>query len=82
VRFLWVDVEDQADVIDPIEVENFPTILIAKGENVLFFGTVLPHIETLERLITAKNTESNSVNATPDGGTPALRLLVKRLMNA
>jgi thioredoxin 1 len=51
VRFLWVDVEDEADLIDPIEVEDFPTILIGKGQNPLFFGTVLPHIETLERLI-------------------------------
>ncbi len=55
VRFVWVDVEDEADLIDPIEVENFPTILIASGVNgqskPLFFGTVLPHIETLERLI-------------------------------
>ena len=51
VRFLWVDVEDEADLIDPIEVEDFPTILIAIDQNPLFFGTVLPHIETLERLI-------------------------------
>jgi thioredoxin 1 len=51
VRFLWVDVEDEADLIDPIEVEDFPTILIAKDQNPLFFGTVLPHIETIERLI-------------------------------
>ncbi len=51
VRFLWVDVEDEADLIDPIEVEDFPTILIAKDQNPLFFGTVLPHVETLERLI-------------------------------
>ncbi len=63
VRFLWVDVEDEADLIDPIEVEDFPTILIAKehesnGFNMqpLFFGTVLPHIETLERLIQDKMT--------------------------
>ena len=54
VRFLWVDVEDEADLIDPIEVENFPTILIAKGNDPLFFGTVLPHIETVERLIRDK----------------------------
>ena len=57
VRFLWVDVEDEADLIDPIEVEDFPTILIAKGQNPLFFGTVLPHIETLDRLIQDKMTE-------------------------
>jgi thioredoxin 1 len=56
VRFLWVDVEDEADLIDPIEVEDFPTILIASGEKPLFFGTVLPHIETLERLIQDKMT--------------------------
>jgi thioredoxin 1 len=56
VRFLWVDVEDEADLIDPIEVEDFPTILIAKDQNPLFFGTVLPHIETVERLIQNKMT--------------------------
>lgn len=55
MRFLWVDVEDQADLIDPIEVENFPTILIASDAKPLFFGTVLPHIEALQRLIRDKS---------------------------
>jgi MFS superfamily sulfate permease-like transporter len=45
-------------LIDPIEVEDFPTILIAKDQNPLFFGTILPHIETLERLIQDKITDS------------------------
>jgi len=49
----WVDIEDESDLVDPMEVENFPTVLIAKGENPLFFGTLLPHIETLQRLITS-----------------------------
>ena len=61
VRFLWVDVEDEADLIDPVEVENFPTILIAKGDAPLFFGTVLPHVETLERLIQDKMTDDARV---------------------
>jgi thioredoxin 1 len=59
VRFLWVDVEDEADLIDPIEVEDFPTILIANAGHPLFFGTVLPHMETLERLIQAKAVASD-----------------------
>ena len=46
-----MDIEDEADLIDPVEVRDFPTILIAKDQTPLFFGTVLPHIETLERLI-------------------------------
>ena len=65
VRFLWVDVEDEADLIDPIEVEDFPTILIAKDQKPLFFGTVLPHIETLERLILAAGRESGSAMTLP-----------------
>lgn len=60
VHFVWVDVEDGADLIDPIEVENFPTILIARGSEALFFGPVLPHVETLERLIQAKTVASVS----------------------
>lgn len=56
-RFLWLDVEDESELIDPIEVENFPTILIAKDQNPLFFGTVLPHVETLERLLQDKMTD-------------------------
>jgi thioredoxin 1 len=50
-RFLWVDVEDEADLVDPIDVENFPTVLIARGAQPLFFGTITPHLETLRRLV-------------------------------
>ena len=50
-RFLWIDVEDESELVDPITVENFPTLLIARRDQALFFGTVTPHIETLHRLI-------------------------------
>lgn len=50
-KLLWIDVEDQSDLVDPIEVDNFPTILIASQQHPLFFGTVLPHVQTLQRLI-------------------------------
>jgi len=50
-RFVWVDVEDEADLVDPIEVENFPTLLIAHGADARFFGTVTPHLDTLRRLL-------------------------------
>lgn len=51
VRFIWIDIEDEADLVDPVEVENFPTILIARGGQPIFFGPILPHVETLERLV-------------------------------
>lgn len=53
VRFLWIDVEDEEDLIHPLEVENFPTLLIAVGDQARFFGPLRPQIETLERLIRA-----------------------------
>jgi thioredoxin 1 len=51
VRFRWIDVEDESDVVDPVEVENFPTVLLAQGTKPVFFGTITPHLETLRRLI-------------------------------
>lgn len=51
VRFEWVDVEDQADLVDPLEVDDFPTVLIGSGDAPVFFGPVRPQAEALERLL-------------------------------
>ena len=50
-RFLWIDVEDEADLLHPLDVEDFPTLLIASGAQPRFFGPLAPHAQTLERLI-------------------------------
>jgi len=49
--FMRLDIEDEADLLDPIEVESFPTVLIARGDRVLFFGTITPQPATLARLV-------------------------------
>ena len=51
VQFLWIDVEDEADLLHPLDVEDFPTLLLAVGDEPRFFGPLTPQIETLERLI-------------------------------
>ena len=51
VEVAWIDIEDHDEVPGPLDIENFPTLLIARGEVVLFFGTVLPHAQTLSRLV-------------------------------
>ena len=50
-EFAWVDIEDQADLVDGVDVENFPTLLLARSDRVLFFGTITPHAQTLARLV-------------------------------
>jgi|SRR5450830_1638496 len=63
-KFLWIDVEDEADLLHPLDVEDFPTLLIAVGAEPRFLGPLTPQAETLERLIRAQ---------VGDAGAPALR---------
>jgi thiol-disulfide isomerase/thioredoxin len=50
-RFMQIDIEDDAALLDGIDIENFPTLLIARGAQPLFFGTITPHAQTLARLV-------------------------------
>ncbi len=38
VRLLWVDIEQHADLLGELEVEQFPSYLIAKDSEVLLFA--------------------------------------------
>jgi thioredoxin 1 len=49
-QFVWIDIEDQADIVGDIDVENFPTLLIQRGQTVVFFGTMVPEVRVAERL--------------------------------
>jgi len=49
--FVWVDIEDDEDALGGIDVVDFPTLLIAHGERIHFFGPVLPHTQTARQLI-------------------------------
>lgn len=50
-EFRWVDIEDDAEAAEDIDVENFPTILVRRGEETLFHGVMLPHHQHLQRLL-------------------------------
>lgn len=54
VRFIWIDIEDQADVVGDLDVENFPTLLMQRADTVAFFGPVLPDPRIAERLMLAQ----------------------------
>ena len=51
VRWHWVDIEDQAEAIGDVDVENFPTLLIADAHHAYFWGPVLPHASVAARLL-------------------------------
>lgn len=72
-RFLWIDIEDQADVVGDFDVDNFPTLLMQKGETVAFFGTVLPDARQASRLLAAQAEKSDEQLRREAGGTEERR---------
>jgi thioredoxin 1 len=75
-HFVWLDIEDHAEVVDPVEVENFPTLLISQHGRPLFCGPITPQPETLRRLLTAHADGHSSVVV--DAQRSAL--LIERIM--
>jgi thioredoxin 1 len=50
-RFSWVDIEDDEAALGDVDVVDFPTLLVARGGEALFFGPVMPHAQTARQLI-------------------------------
>ncbi|MGH8847584.1 MAG: thioredoxin family protein [Polaromonas sp.] len=74
-RFVWLDIEDQADLVGDIEVETFPTVLIADAQGTRFFGPLTPHAQSLSRLL--DSLDRSSLQATPH--SPATQQLLQAL---
>ena len=75
VRFSWVDIEDQADAMGDVDVETFPTLLIAQGPTVRFLGPVLPAIGSIGRLLESLR-EDPAAGAVPAQAQALLARLV------
>ncbi|MCW8174934.1 thioredoxin family protein [Verminephrobacter aporrectodeae] len=53
VRFEWVDIEDEAELIGDLDPQTFPTLLIGQGTNALFLGPLTPQAPVLARLLSS-----------------------------
>ena len=56
-RFVWVDVEDDDEIAGDLDVETFPTLLIADGHQARFLGPLLPQTPVLARLLASLQTD-------------------------
>jgi thioredoxin 1 len=51
MRFAWVDVEDEDGAMGDVDIETFPTLLVARGDEVLFLGPIPPSGTQFTRLL-------------------------------
>jgi thioredoxin 1 len=51
LRFAWVDVEDEDEAMGDVDIETFPTLLVARGDEVLFLGPIPPSPTQFARML-------------------------------
>ena len=73
--FAWIDIEDDAGLLDDVDVENFPTLLMARGDRTLFFGPITPQPSKLARLVQG----ALAGELQPRAAQPPVDALVRRL---
>ncbi len=64
-RMLWCDIEDEAELLGDVDVEDFPTLLIIRAEQVCYFGTSLPLEPVVAQLLRAVRTSSGPIATIP-----------------
>jgi len=77
-RFAWLDIEDQAELLGDLDVETFPTLLMADAQGLRFFGPLTPQAHTLSRLL--DSLQSAGLQVAPLA--PATRQLLAALQAA
>jgi len=66
MRFAWVDVEDEDETMGEVDIETFPTLLIARGDEVLYLAPIPPFATQFTRLVARLRAQPR-----PDPGVPS-----------
>jgi len=53
LQWHWIDIEDESELVGEVDIETFPTLVIADSSRVRFAGPVTPQPDTLRRLLRA-----------------------------
>ena len=56
-HFVWIDIEDEAELLGDFDIDNFPTLLMQRGPHVTFFGSVQPGLQLADRLVQAQTNQ-------------------------
>lgn len=51
MHFVWIDIEDDSELCGDLDVEDFPTLAVFRGNSPLHFGPSLPMQNVVGRLL-------------------------------
>lgn len=74
VRWAWIDVEDQADVLGDYEPPNFPVLVVQRGGDLLYCAA-LPQQPGLWLRVVSELARQDSGSVAADADLPDLRPL-------
>ncbi|MEO5732730.1 MAG: thioredoxin [Rubrivivax sp.] len=71
LRWHWIDIEDEADLLGEVDVETFPTVVVLGANGVVrFAGPLQPQAEVLRRVLRSCIDRADA-NADADAGAGA-----------
>jgi thioredoxin reductase (NADPH) len=65
-QFVWLDIEDDHEICGDIDVENFPTLAVFRGDVPLHFGVSTPQEATCGRLIDELASRTSAAQDVPE----------------
>jgi hypothetical protein len=83
LRFAWVDVEDEDEAMGDVDIETFPTLLVARGDQVLYLAPIPPFAKQFQGLLASLQADPRPAPGLPaDANDLLARLKADVLPNA
>ena len=74
-RFARVELGDVDDAMGDVDIETFPTMLVARGEQVLFLGPIPPSATQFARMLATLQAQPRPAPGLPEGAQALQRRL-------
>lgn len=65
-RFEWLDVEDDSAVVGELDIENFPTLAVFRGDKPVFYGVTMPQEGVVARTLASLARDDRDAVAIPE----------------
>ena len=65
-NFVWLDVEADSALVGDIEIENFPTLAVFRGDKPLFYGVTMPQEGVVARTLASLTRDDRDAVKVPE----------------